>query len=395
MSKIQQVLKTVRAKHILFLVGIYLVSAGISWAVFSYISRGEGGKIISPAGIGGKRARINTNVPKTEACPLNGLKYTKAEKEIWETRRPLAVMIENHEEARPQSGLSKADIVYEAVAEGGITRFLAVFYCGVSAEELKVGPVRSARVYFMDWASEYGDYPLYAHVGGANRPGPADALGLISNYKWSLYNDLNQFSIPFPTFEKDIERLKRSDGSQIATEHTMYAYTDKLWEYAREERELTNVDKKGNSWDKNFVPWKFKEDVTGGNIASVSFPFWSGQQNYAVKWNFDSVSGLWKRENGGQSHLDFNTKEQIGAANLVLQFTTEKALKDPEKHMLYTTIGSGKALIFHKGNVVTGTWKKQDRTGRTIFFDQSGREITFVPGQIWIEILANGTEVEY
>src|SRR3989344_4698891 len=71
------------------------------------------------------------NDPKTESCPLNGVKRTKKARDFWERRRPLAVMIENHTEARPQSGLSSADVVYEAIAEGGITRFMALFYCNL------------------------------------------------------------------------------------------------------------------------------------------------------------------------------------------------------------------------------------------------------------------------
>jgi len=76
-------------------------------------------------------------------------------------------MIENHLDSRPPSGLSRADVIYEAVAEGGITRFLTVFYCGVASEDVRIGPIRSARIYFLDFASEYGDKPLFVHQGGA------------------------------------------------------------------------------------------------------------------------------------------------------------------------------------------------------------------------------------
>jgi len=137
------------------------------------------------------------NEPKTEECPLNGEYFGKTQKQIWEQRRPLGIMVENSVDARPQSGLSKADIVFEAVAEGGITRFLAMFYC---QDEAIVGPVRSARVYFMDLVGGFGKNPLYAHVGGANTPGSADALGQIEEEGWAGYNDLNQFSIGFPVF---------------------------------------------------------------------------------------------------------------------------------------------------------------------------------------------------
>ena len=135
-------------------------------------------------------------------------------------------MIENHQEARPQSGLSSADVIYEVVAEGGITRFLAIYYCQDGAQ---IGPIRSARTYFIDYLSEYGNYPLYAHVGGANQAGPADALSQLDDYGWTAYNDLNQFSIGFPVFWRDYDRL----GHSVATEHTIYSTIEKLLDYAK------------------------------------------------------------------------------------------------------------------------------------------------------------------
>lgn len=372
------------------LLGLYLLSAGISWLLFFFLQKSPA-QIISPIALEQKRAAIDPNAPKTEICPLNGKKYTRAEREIWEKRRPITVMVENHQESRPQSGLTSADVIYEAVAEGGITRFLAVFYCGASAEEVTIGPVRSARIYFMDWASEYSDKPLYAHVGGANRPGPADALTQIARYGWlSDGNDFNQFSIGFPTFWRDYERI----GHPVATEHTMYSTTDKLWQVALE-RQLEAKDAKGNKWNDNFTPWQFQESVERGEVTKVSFPFWSGYQEYSVDWGFDPSSNSWKRENGGLPHTDLNNKGQVSAANVVVMFATQKNLNDPEKHLLYQTIGKGEALIFQNGDVIKASWNKKDRTSRTQFLDKSGKEVTFVPGQIFVEVLPTGTEVNY
>ena len=161
---------------------------------------------------------FDDSLPKTEPCPINGEKYSTQQREWWENHRPLGVMIENHENARPQSGINAADITYEIVAEGGITRTLNIYYCQAPAQ---VGPVRSARTYFLDYMSEYGDSPLYAHVGGANTPGPADALGQISEYGWGGYNDLNQFSIGFPTFWRDYNRLGHDYGYRA---HNVFNY---------------------------------------------------------------------------------------------------------------------------------------------------------------------------
>lgn len=388
---IRVLLKSQKTKVALGLVGLYLLTAGTSFFTFSFLAAGQT-ELLSPESSEGGRTKIDLTAPKTEGCPLNGKKYTKAERDIWKTRQPLGVMIENHQESRPQSGLSRADVVYEAIAEGGITRFLAMFYCGVSAEEIQIGPVRSARVYFMDWVSEYGDYPLYVHVGGANKPGPADALGFIRKYGWDLYNDMNQFSIGFPTFWRDYERL----GRPVATEHTMYSTTDKLWEVASE-RDLTNKDKKGEEWDKNFVSWKFEDGRPSASptATKISFPFWAGYKDYEVSWVYDSSLNLYKRENGGAPHTDFNNNEQITASNVAVVFTTLKGPIDELKHMLYTTTGKGKALVFKNGEAIEGTWSKESRTVRTKFMDKKGGEIELVRGPVWIEVLDTGTEVEY
>ena len=303
-------------------------------------------------------------------------------------------MIENHQESRPQSGLSKADVMYEAVAEGGITRFLAVFYCGAVAEEVTIGPVRSARTYFMDFASEYGDYPLYAHVGGANKPGPANALGQISDYGWlDKGNDLNQFSLGFPVFWRDYERI----GHPVATEHTMYSTSEKLWEVAQK-RGLTNVDEEGNQWDADFIQWQFKDEAKldgRGDVNKIEFSFWKNNPEYTVRWEYQKDSNHYLRFNGGQPQKDLNNDSQLQAKTVIIQFMKEKGPIDEIKHMLYTTTGKGQALIFEDGQVIEGTWTKDKRQSRTKFTNSSGKEISLNRGPIWIEIVPVGNEVQY
>jgi hypothetical protein len=383
-----------KSKLILIIGGllIYLVSAGLSYGAFRFL--GNDGGLLSPVDITpGSGFKIDPNAPKTEACPLSGQLFAKAERQIWEGRRPLTVMIENHEESRPQSGLSKADIVYEAVAEGGITRFLAVFYCG-AAEEVTIGPVRSARTYFMDFASEYSDYPLYAHVGGANKPGPADALGQIGEYGWlTKGNDLNQFSLGFPVFWRDYERI----GHPVATEHTMYSTTEKLWEVAQK-RGLTNIDDEGNKWDVAFDQWEFKEEAKldkRGDLSNIEFSFWKNNPQYVVRWEYQKDSNNYLRFNGGQAHKDLNDDSQLQAKTVIIQFMKEKGPIDELKHILYTTVGNGQALIFQDGQVIEGSWVKDDRQSRTKFTDSSDKEISLNRGPIWIEIIPVGSEVKY
>lgn len=392
--QISNLLKFMKNKKIviLFLI-IYLLSTTISYAFFLRFKGAEVAteveKPISPLSEG---FEIDTSAPKTEECPLNGEMRTKQERERWEKRRPLGIMVENHLEARPQSGLSSADIVYEAVAEGGITRFLAIFYC---QDSKIVGPVRSARTYYLDFISEYGDKPLYAHVGGANTPGPADALGQIADYGWLGLNDLNQFSIGFPTFWRDYERLPG-----VATEHTMYTSTERLWSTAKK-RGLTNVDGKGFRWDQKFTPWSFKDDLSleeRPDSFIVEFPFWEGYKSYSVKWVYEKETNSYKRFNGGTAHKDKNNNKQLTAKTIILTFMTETNANDGYEnnaHLLYGTKGSGKAIVLLDGKRVEGTWQKKDRLSRMKFFNKEGNEIKLNRGQIWIEILPIGVTPEF
>lgn len=392
---------------------VYLLTAGASYAAFSFFQPSTlslGNTAQQPTEEEKNTGEFNTpqrkyaNLPRTEECPLNGNKYSVPERELWEKRRPLGVMIENSTDARPQSGLSSADVVYEAVAEGGITRFMAVYYC---QDADFVGPVRSARTYFLDWISEYGVSPLYAHVGGANADGPADALGQIRRYGWEAYNDLNQFSIGFPTFIRDYDRL----GREVATEHTVYAGTEKLWDFAANKRELTNVEindrtKKETAWTQGFVPYKFKEDMViderpaRGSVEFALSPTQAAYSgDYVVKYQYDHDSNSYLRFNGGFPHKDLNTNQQLLVKNVVLAFMTLSTVNDTYSeeghghHMLYGNKGTGKAKFLIDGQVVDGTWSKKDRTGRTIFKDSKGAEIQFNRGPIWIEMLPIGQNV--
>ena len=375
-----------------FALGVYLVAAGASYFAFSnFVPSKKTVNIPSQTPGGAGQLVFDEAKPKTEACPLNGVLYSREQKDWWGKHRPLGIMIENHENARPQSGISFADAVYEIVAEGGITRFLSVYYCQDAGY---VGPVRSARTYFLDFISEYGNFPLYAHVGGANQPGPADALSQIDDYGWGGYNDMNQFSIGFPTFWGDYNRL----GHATSTEHTMYSTTQKLWDFAKT-RKLTNVDKEGEAWDKNFVSYSFKDDAPVSDrpaAQKLHFKFWNSLPDYFVDWAYDKVSNTYKRSNGSNLHIDLDTNKQLSAKNIVVLFMTERNAFDGYEnnvHLLYGTRGTGRALVFRDGKKVEGTWQKSKRTARTLIFDSDGEPIKFDRGQIWFSILPTDGKV--
>lgn len=387
----------------LFLGGVvlYLITSALSYVFFNYFSGSSstgGLSALSLPKVGKSGFKIDTSAPKTEICPLNGAKFTKEEKKIWEERRPLTVMIENHEESRPQSGLSYADVVYEATVEGGITRFMAVFYCSASAEDVIIGPVRSTRVYYLDFASEYGDFPLYVHAGGANdfqnsgdtHP-KAKALEKITSLGWNVYNDIPD--VGFPTFVRYPERY----GREVAWEHTLFSFSEKLWALAQK-RGLGAVNDKEIVWNKNFISWKFKEDVPlekRGDIKEIGIEFFGAYDNNKALWRYNKEDNTYLRFTGGQEHKDMDNDQSLKTKVVVVQYMKEDGPVDRNKHLLYQTTGTGKTLVFQDGNVIEGAWKKKDMKSRTQFFDAKSKEIEFNGGPIWIEVTSPTRPVNY
>lgn len=363
---------------------LYAASAGVSYVVFNTFLK-------SPISISAPLIGSLTDVTsgaeegvKDRQCPLNGALYTKTREEQWKKRRPLGVMIENHLDARPIIGWTRADTVYEAVAEGGITRTLTMYYCQDVGD---IAPVRSARTYFLDWLSEYN--ALYAHVGGANTPGPADALGQIRDYG---ILDMDQFGLGFPTYWRSTDKL---------APHNVHSTTKKLWEAAAARDEGWGpTDKNGKPWDASFTLWKFKDEAPLENRSDqkpIVVPFWSQAPDYTVTWQYDKTANVYKRYHGQDAQIDPVTNENISPKNVVIQFQTERDANDgyPDGHLLYSTTGSGQALFFIDGKAVKGTWNKTSRTARTKYLDAGGKEIVFNRGQIWIETVPVGNSVTY
>ncbi len=395
-------------KVLLLALGLYLVSTALSYGVFSYV--GRPGSISLPSDQTGDGAaeeaslvsllEIDPNEPVDQPCPLDGKYYTQTEKTAWEKRRPLAVMLENTPDARPQSGLITADVVFEAVAEGGVTRFMAMYYCGVQRFDTTVAPVRSARTYFVDWASGF-NWPLYAHVGGANIPGRSDALGQLRQYGWVGENDLNQFSIGYPTFVRDYNRIP---DKEIATEHTMVTSTEKLWTVAAD-RDWTNLSPARkiaksltpeSDWKAGYQGWAFEKEVPAkGAVNKISYEFWTGYDEYALRWEYDPASDSYQRFLAGQPHQDLETDKQITASNVVVLLTKEEGPINEKLHMMYKTTGTGDALIFLHGEAIEGTWTKKTRESELEFKTDKGKEVEFARGPIWISVISLTNKVEY
>ncbi len=378
---------------------LYFISTAASFAFFNSESNVITGGVSTSnyqSPVSGDGTTVaDTGEPATEECPINGQLLPKSFKEKWEKRRPMGIMVENSKAARPQSGINSADITYEAVAEGGITRFLNIFYC---QDAKYVGPVRSARIYFIRMLQEYGEYPLYAHVGGANKEGIADALGEIKRLDWFAYNDMDPlYGMSFPYFWRDYERLPNRD-----TEHTVYTNTEKLWDFAATKRSLTDVDEEGTAWNSSFTNWKFKDDASDSNrgtVGKISFGFWDQfASDYSVTWSYDKKSNKYTRENGGEAHLDKNTGKSLEAKNLVIILADESVVNDgyeAGQHLFYDILGTGKGYLFQDGKATKINWDKEDGYTRMKFTDSSGKEVEFTRGKIFIEILPSENKVTY
>lgn len=299
-------------------------------------------------------------MPKTQAeekvtCLLDGLSYSKDKA----TRHPLAVVVENHPDARPQSGLNQASIVYEAITEGGITRYLAIYG---PKDATEVGPIRSARLFFMDWLKEYDAF--FAHAGGNE-----DALANIGSYGIKdLVHSQNYF-------------WRDYKGKAVSSEHTLYSSTDKLYQYAS--------DKKYDISSSDFEALKFKADGPADSAGkSVEINFSSA--SYKVKWVYNPTENNYARFLAGQEHKDRVSGDRLFAKNIIIQ-TVDRTLQPHgsygDENWVFTTIGSGKATILRDGKIIAGTWKKAGRTSRTKFYDEGGAEIEMNPGATWYEII--------
>lgn len=301
----------------------------------------------------------STVVGETAPTPETGISIldgTAVPKDL-ANRHPLAVVVENHVDARPQSGLSAASIVYEGIAEGGITRYLALF-SGYNAA--KIGPIRSARTYFVDIAKGFGAY--FSHVGGNY-----DALQMIKDQK---ILDLDQFA--------NGSYYYRDNSRKVATEHTMYSSTDRLYNAA---------SKKNYTTANSFTPLKFKVDTTAALrpvSQKVSIEFGSSQ--YKDTFTYDPANNNYQRSIGGLADLDVENGKRIAPKNLILQEVTRQATTTAinEKGYIFGMEGSGKATIFQDGKQTIGTWKHASNSDRTIYYDAAGVEIQLNPGQTWI-----------
>lgn len=353
----------------------FVFSVGLG-SVYYLLSQYFSIPIINPLGVITDAPLVTLSDPvlREIANPISGIFYSVKEASFWQKKRPLAVMIDNHELARRyQFGLQKADLIYEAVAEGGITRFLAVFH---DRSVDKMGPVRSSRVYYIDWALEFPAY--YAHVGGASTVGsPANIYSYIASHN---VLSLNQFRLGASTFTFGGNVLF-NNGAVLS--HINYTSTKKLWQAGEALYPGTNKLP-------SFKSWKFKSDVPYAELPEsqkILFAFW-GTPSYSGEWRYDRNTNSYLRWQGGAKHLDQATKKQLSAKNVILAYMIERSAGDETAHRLYTTIGQGDALVYLDGVKVSATWRRPSLSSRMKFYKRGkSEEIKFNRGLTWIEVI--------
>jgi hypothetical protein len=290
---------------------------------------------------------------------------------------------------------------------------MPVFYCGASAQDVKIAPIRSARVYFINMAAGYGNDPVFLHQGEANNicgtcPGgvkprseidpTVNALTLFDKLGWeggTQGNNLDGgYNIGFPIVVRDQYRLSSTPS---AWEHAVVADLDLVWAEAGK-RNLNFKDGSGVAWTQGFKKWAFQDGKSSSSPSAgdIKFSFWNNQPDYDVEWKYDSASNSYLRFNGGTAHVDWEfDKAQLSAKNVVIMFAQQKGPVDTEKHMFYQVIGTGKAIVFQNGAAVSGTWSKASALDREVFYDTNGKEIQIVRGATWVEIVPAGNTVSY
>jgi hypothetical protein len=300
--------------------------------------------------------------PKTAPSPLTGVEVPPelADNPV------VSVVIENlYPSARPQSGLSSAGIVYETLAEGGITRYQAFFG---DTMPLDVGPVRSLRTFFVRWGLEY-DAPV-VHAGGN-----IDALDLIR-----------------PLGMKDLDQF--ANGGYFRRIPTRYA-PHNLYTTGAQLEKLMQA--RGYYSEPTFAPWLRKGDKKVAAPTASSITIDPSYPDYRVTYSYDPASNSYTRSIRGVADIDASGNVQIKPKNVVvLKAATTYGTTRANTQAVYTqTVGSGSGVIFMDGQATEITWRKPSDKARTQFYDAAGKEVALNRGQTWVTVIPLEKSVSY
>ncbi|MGZ0039768.1 DUF3048 domain-containing protein [Paenibacillus ottowii] len=289
-------------------------------------------------------------------APLTGL---PVEKPVVE--RPLAIMINNAPAARPQAGLSQADMVYEVLAEGGITRLVAFFQS--HGGDVKIGPVRSIRPYLIELGETYGALPI--HAGGST-----DAYAILQQQRKEYLDEISNGGAYFwrskdrrppHNLYTDVSRLRQGSESKGYIRQTEVP----VYPYLKTGETPVMVDE---------------------SAASVHIRFLL--KSYRVSYTYDPVNQRYKRFVNEKSHLDQNNNQQLSAANVIVMSTRHQTLDDVGR-LSVELDDSGEAMVFQQGKLVRAEW--QHTSGDAIRFMKNGVEIPLTPGTSYIHVVPADT----
>lgn len=284
--------------------------------------------------------------------PLSGI-HAPEEKV---NRRPLAIVFDNQSGARPQAGLIDAEISYEFLVEGNITRYLGVFLIN---EPETIGSIRSARPYFIEKALEFDSY--FVHVGGSDQ-----AFADIQTKKVA---DIDATS-------RGNDVFWRKNHKKIP--HNMYSSFDALKKAAEKSNFRTDPEFNGFNFNSKLeVP----DSVQTANEVQIKY-----SKGFEPSYIYDSENKVYKRYYNGTEHQDETTKETLTATNIIIQEVAAKVIDD-KLRLDMNTIGNGIGKYITAGRVIDITWKKGSYEGATKYYDMSGKEISLNPGKTWVQVV--------
>ena len=291
-------------------------------------------------------------------------------KKINSDQRPLAVMIDNDgPSSRPQIGLEDAYIVYEVIVEGGATRFMALFKDNTIE---KVGPIRSSRHYFLDYALEHD--AIYLHAGWSPKA-TVDIRELeVNNINGILGSDASIFY---------------RDNTYDSTYHNLYSSVKKAYEFAGENKKYSTESDIGYDWysDEDF---ELKE---GEQAYRVVIPY---SYLYTVNYKYNPETKLYERFIGSTEHVS-QTGDILTARNIIILHVNNYPLNDGDNkdRQELETVGEGEGYYVTGGKAVKITWEKEDRTERTMYYDADGNPIEINPGNTYIQIVPLHSEISF
>jgi DUF3048 family protein len=277
---------------------------------------------------------------------------------------PFAVMIDNIKEARPQFGLEDADVVYEAPAEGGIPRLMPI-YLRSGTDVGSIGPVRSARHYFVYLANEYRT-PI-VHIGAS--PQGFDALSATG------LADVDE-QRGDAGFVRDPRRL---------APHNAFVSTSSIRDVLRQ---------RGGPIKASLGPLKFGDFVQGSQPATTIRIHYPGGERYVLQYDYDSDNEVYDRVMDGQPHLDGATGQQYAAKSVIIQFAEVTPIPNDEAGRLdITLVGSGKGVLVAEGTQVPLQWSRASVRDATQFKRTDGAPFALPSGQVWIQIVPLETQL--